>query len=92
MRTVITGHNGQLGRQLISAFGVHDVLPLDLPDDDITDPAVIERIARFAPQLIVHGAAFTDVDGAERTRSWHIGSTLSERRTWHWQHSGPARP
>jgi len=66
MRTVITGHNGQLGRQLISAFGVHDVLPLDLPDDDITDPAVIERVARFAPQLIVHGAAFTDVDGAEK--------------------------
>ncbi len=66
MRTVITGHNGQLGRQLLSAFGAHDVLPLDLPDDDITDPAVIERIARFAPQLIVHGAAFTDVDGAEK--------------------------
>jgi len=66
MRTVITWHNGQLGRQLISAFGVHDVLPLDLPDDDITDPAVIERVARFAPQLIVHGAAFTDVDGAEK--------------------------
>lgn len=66
MRTVITGHNGQLGRQLLSAFGAHDVLPLDLPDDDITDPAVIEHIARFAPQLIVHGAAFTDVDGAEK--------------------------
>jgi len=66
MRTVITGHNGQLGRQLISAFGVHDVLPLDLPDDDITDPAVIERVARFAPHLIVHSAAFTDVDGAEK--------------------------
>jgi len=66
MRIVITGHKGQLGRQLLSAFGAHDVLPLDLPDDDITDPAVIERIARFAPQLIVHGAAFTDVDGAEK--------------------------
>lgn len=66
MRIVITGHKGQLGRQLLSAFGAHDVLPLDLPDDDITDPAVIERVARFAPQLIVHGAAFTDVDGAEK--------------------------
>lgn len=66
MRTVITGHNGQLGRQLISAFGAHDVLALDLPNDDITDPAVMERIARFAPQFIVHGAAFTDVDGAEK--------------------------
>lgn len=66
MRTVITGHNGQLGRQLLSAFKAHDLLPLDLPDDDITDPAVIERIARFTPELIVHCAAFTDVDGAEK--------------------------
>ena len=66
MRTVITGHNGQLGRQLLAAFAAHDLLPIDLPGDDITDPGVVERIVRFAPQLLVHAAAFTDVDGAER--------------------------
>ena len=66
MRVVITGHNGQLGRQLLQAFAAHDLLPLDLPGEDITDPRVVERIARFAPQLIVHAAAFTDVDGAEK--------------------------
>ena len=66
MRVVITGHNGQLGRQLMRAFAAHEVLPLDLPCDDITSPGVIECITRFAPDLIVHAAAYTDVDGAEK--------------------------
>ena len=66
MRVVITGHNGQLGRQLHQTFATHELLPLDLPCDDITDPGVVECIAGFAPQLIVHAAAFTDVDGAEK--------------------------
>lgn len=66
MRVVITGHNGQLGRQLTHSFAAHDLLPLDLPCDDITDPGVIECITRFAPDLVVHSAAYTDVDGAEK--------------------------
>ena len=66
MRVVITGHNGQLGRQLLSAFASDEVLPLDLPCDDITDPGVVTCITRFAPDLVVHAAAFTDVDGAEK--------------------------
>lgn len=66
MRVVITGHNGQLGRQLLSAFASDEVLPLDLPCDDITDPGVVACITRFAPDLVVHSAAYTDVDGAEK--------------------------
>lgn len=66
MRVVITGHNGQLGRQLIAAFDGHDLLPLDLPADDITDPAIVRRIVDFTPDAIVHAAAYTDVDGAEK--------------------------
>jgi dTDP-4-dehydrorhamnose reductase len=66
MRVVITGHNGQLGRQLMRAFAGHDLLPLDLPCDDITSPDVVECITRFSPDLVVHSAAYTDVDGAER--------------------------
>jgi dTDP-4-dehydrorhamnose reductase len=65
MRVVITGHNGQLGRQLMQAFSAHDLLPVDLPSDDITGTGVVDRIARFAPDLIVHAAAYTDVDGCE---------------------------
>lgn len=66
MRVVITGHNGQLGRQLLMAFSGHEVLPLDLPADDITDPRIVQRIVDFLPGVIVHAAAYTDVDGAEK--------------------------
>jgi dTDP-4-dehydrorhamnose reductase len=66
MRVVITGHNGQLGRQLMQSFAGHDLMPLDLPCDDITDRGVIDCIMRFSPDLIVHSAAYTDVDGAEK--------------------------
>lgn len=65
MRVVITGHNGQLGRQLQAAFAENEILGLDVPEDDITAPAILDRIAGFRPELIVHAAAYTDVDGCE---------------------------
>ncbi len=65
MRVVITGHKGQLGRQLQTAFTGHAVLGLDVPEDDITAPAISARIADFRPDLVVHAAAYTDVDGCE---------------------------
>ncbi len=66
MRVVITGHTGQLGRQLRIAFGDHELLNLDLPGDDITDPGIVRPIVDFRPDLVVHAAAYTDVDGCER--------------------------
>lgn len=65
MRVVITGHNGQLGRQLLTAFATHTLLPLDLPCDDITDRGIVRCITDFQPDLVVHAAAYTDVDGCE---------------------------
>jgi dTDP-4-dehydrorhamnose reductase len=65
MRVVVTGHNGQLGRQLVNVLGPHQLLPIDLPADDITDPRIVGRVAEFEPDVIVHAAAYTDVDGAE---------------------------
>jgi dTDP-4-dehydrorhamnose reductase len=66
MRVVVTGHNGQLGRQLQSAFAEHELLLLDLPGDDITQPAISRRVASFKPDLVLHAAAFTNVDGCEQ--------------------------
>jgi len=64
MRVAITGAKGQLGRALVSTFGVdHEVLPLDLPEDDIKDLALVSRLAAWRPDLVVHGAAMTNVDG-----------------------------
>lgn len=66
MRIIITGHNGQLGRQLMTAFAAHELLPLDLPCDDITDPGISACVTAFRPDLVVHAAAYTDVDGCEK--------------------------
>ncbi len=66
MRVVITGNSGQLGRQLRTAFAGNEFLLLDLPADDITQPAICERVADFKPDLVLHAAAFTDVDGCEQ--------------------------
>ncbi len=67
MRIVITGHKGQLGRALQKELAGADLYGLDLPDHDITDPAlVIDAVYQFQPDLVIHAAAMTDVDGCER--------------------------
>jgi len=66
MRIVITGSEGQLGRSLQLVFRDHNVLRVDLPDYDITDPAIGKRLANWRPDVIIHGAAMTDVDSCER--------------------------
>jgi dTDP-4-dehydrorhamnose reductase len=66
MRVVITGSKGQLGRQLITAFAGHELFELDLPEVDLTQPAAVGTIADWHPDLVVHAAAYTDVDGCER--------------------------
>jgi dTDP-4-dehydrorhamnose reductase len=67
MRIVITGHKGQLGRALQEALKGQILFGLDLPQHDITDrQAAAQVIADFAPQVVIHAAAMTDVDGCER--------------------------
>jgi dTDP-4-dehydrorhamnose reductase len=65
MRVVITGHKGQLGRQLQNAFASHELLCLDRPENDITDLGLTRLITAFGPDLVLHAAAYTDVDGCE---------------------------
>ncbi len=67
MRILLTGHKGQLGRTLLPSLTAHDVLGIDLPEYDITDRAALLALARdFCPDLILHAAAFTNVDGCAR--------------------------
>lgn len=66
MRIAITGSKGQLGRQLVAAFAGHQLLELDLPETDITHLTICDDIARWEPELILHAAAYTDVDGCEQ--------------------------
>lgn len=70
MKTIlITGANGQLGRELqavLSDTERYRVLPTDVDNLDITDAqAVNEFVGTNRPQFIVNCAAYTAVDAAE---------------------------
>jgi dTDP-4-dehydrorhamnose reductase len=67
MRIIITGHKGQLGKALQEALKGETLFGVDLPEHDITDRhAIAQAIADFAPQVVIHTAAMTNVDGCER--------------------------
>ncbi len=62
---LITGAGGQLGRELVAAFGPSAVgcerHVLDVADRD----QVLQVAGQVRPHTIVHAAAWTDVDGCE---------------------------
>ena len=63
-RVLITGAGGQLGLALQAAFAGDDVLALTRDDWDVTHPAPA-TLSRDDLDLVLHTAAWTDVDGAE---------------------------
>jgi dTDP-4-dehydrorhamnose reductase len=58
----VTGAGGQLGRALVEEFAADDVVALARGDWDVTMPPPAELPE---PDLVLHAAAWTDVDGAE---------------------------
>jgi dTDP-4-dehydrorhamnose reductase len=71
MRVAVTGAGGRLGRALLSALRaapfVEEALAWDLPEHDLDDPSSAERLVSAAlPQVVVHAAAWTDVDACAR--------------------------
>jgi dTDP-4-dehydrorhamnose reductase len=67
MRIAITGHKGQLGRELLRALQEDELLGLDIPEHDITDAAgIAAAIVGFGPDVVIHSAALTDVERCAR--------------------------
>lgn len=75
-RVLVTGANGQLGGFLVPALREVGAIPLALARSpgpgidlaaDVTDAgAVLRAMTDAAPDAVIHAAAWTDVDGAER--------------------------
>jgi dTDP-4-dehydrorhamnose reductase len=63
-RVLITGAGGQLGRALQDVFADNDVVALGHQDWDVTYPPS-NSLLQGSIDLVLHAAAWTDVDGAE---------------------------
>lgn len=67
MHILITGANGQLGKALQRTLVGHTLALVDLPEVDVTEhsafPVVMEQ---EQPDVVIHCAAYTDVDGCAR--------------------------
>ncbi|MDO8506986.1 MAG: dTDP-4-dehydrorhamnose reductase [bacterium] len=68
MRILVTGGYGQLGTALKEVLKDEAVLLTDSDSMDITDVDQVGKVFNdFKPDWLVHGAAFTNVDGCEES-------------------------
>jgi dTDP-4-dehydrorhamnose reductase len=67
MRVLITGSKGRLGSRLGDVLTHHTVIGIDADQLDVTDfTAVRAFVCDQRPDVVVHTAAWTDVDGCAR--------------------------
>ena len=66
MKIFLTGAEGQLGRELQKRLAGTELMATDLKELDITDAAAVsDMIGSYQPDVVIHGAAWTQVDAAE---------------------------
>ena len=66
MRVLITGADGQLGLELKQALKSETLIPLVWPAFDLLKPDADAQILAAKPDIIIHAAAYTNVDKAEQ--------------------------
>lgn len=67
MRILITGASGQLGRALTAQLQGHfPLIPITHTTLDISQPSTTAAIVAHQPDLVIHSAAYTNVDGCAR--------------------------
>lgn len=83
MRILVTGSRGMLGSDLMQMLGVRDeMLGCDLHNCNILEEAQIQGMAAsFRPEVVIHTAAYTNVDRAETDRDAALA--LNETGTRH---------
>ncbi len=71
MKILVTGAQGLLGRSFVAlAKDRHDVVGVDIAELNVTDKQAVRRtIDELSPAVVLHCAAFTQVDGAEANES-----------------------
>ena len=67
MKVLIIGSEGMLGHDLVDILSAENEISTTTIDTlDITDiNKTIETVKNINPDVVVHAAAFTDVDGSE---------------------------
>ena len=79
MRTLVTGADGQLGRDLVEELtrAGHEVVGCGRAGLDVSDrEAALQVVGRVMPDTVVHAGAWTDVDGCETDpdRAWRVNA------------------
>ncbi|WP_022867707.1 sugar nucleotide-binding protein [Schaalia vaccimaxillae] len=80
-RVLVTGANGQLGRELMRQLprAGYEATGVDLPEIDISDMQTIEAFDWRQFDIIINAAAWTNVDAAEtlegRPLAWRANAT-----------------
>ena len=104
MRVAVTGANGRLGRALIAALeeapftgpmGPIAWTRQDFDLDTVTADSVGSLLDRDRPEVVIHAAAWTDVDGCARavTAAYAIdGDRATSMMAWWRSQLPPARP
>ena len=64
-RVLVTGGGGQLGREFALLLGADAAAPARAELDVSDEASVARAFAEHRPELVLHTAAWTDVDGAE---------------------------
>jgi len=69
MKILVTGSKGQLGKELLELYSDKEITGVDIDEMDITDAKkTVNFITEFNPDIVIHAAAMTDVDGCEKNK------------------------